>query len=281
MEAPSVNYESFSSDCLSYSTDSFYLSEPKPYAPRDVLLWGEGIEGGKLWGGVDIMGTPKDALSPVLLDSTVLLDIQNISFGGNHAALVTKQGGIFCWGEENGGRLGHRINMDVSYPKVIESLSGVYVESVACGQYHTCALTRSGELYTWGDIDKCHWLPRRVSGLLDSIHISMVACGEWHTAVLSSCGELYTYGDGTFGVLGHGNLENVSQPKEVESLRGLRVRFVACGSWHMAAIVDILVNHSKGKSSGGKLFTWGDGDKGKLGTWIEKESFFQHVLDDL
>ncbi|KAK1324798.1 Ultraviolet-B receptor UVR8 [Acorus calamus] len=239
----------------------------------DIFMWGEGI-GGTLGGGLDRIGShgvQTDVLLPRLLESTDMLDIQKISCGGKHAALITRQGKVFCWGEENGGRLGHKINIDVPCPKVIESLVDVHIESISCGEYQTCALTSSGELYAWGDTShgvdptRSQWLPHKVSSLLDGIFITRVACGEWHTAILSSSGQLFTYGDGTFGVLGHGDLQSVSQPKEVESLKGLRVKSVACGSWHTAAIVEIIIDRFKYNCSGGKLFTWGDNDSGRLG----------------
>lgn len=247
---------------------------------NDVMIWGEGIGGGVVGGGVDRFGNHHgvqvDAVLPKLLESTMMFDVQNISLGGKHAAFVTKHGEVFCWGEEKAGRLGHKINIDVSFPKIVDSLIGVHVKSVACGEYQTCALTESGELYTWGDNgcgadllgkerNRIQWLPCKPFGPLDGISVADVACGEWHTAILSTSGQLFTYGDGTFGVLGHGNLQNVSQPKEVESLKGLRLKSVACGSWHTAAIVDIMVDRLKFNAKGGKLFTWGDGDKGRLG----------------
>ncbi|PIA64005.1 hypothetical protein AQUCO_00201359v1 [Aquilegia coerulea] len=274
--------ERFVSECQTPIRHEVWPANPglpvveKTNVLRDVLMWGEGMEGGKLRGG-DRICAPNDAqldaLLPKLLESIELLDVKNISFGGKHAALVTRQGEVFCWGEENGGRLGHKINLDLSHPKLVESLNAVHVESVSCGEYHTCAVTYDGELYTWGRVgadvgdlrNKCQWLPHKLSGPFDSIHVSSVACGEWHTAVVASSGQLFTYGDGTFGVLGHGNVQSISQPKEVESLKGLRVKSVACGPWHTAAVVDIMVDRSIGNASSGKLFTWGDGDKGKLG----------------
>lgn len=248
----------------------------KNHILRDVMIWGEGIEGGILGGGVyNQNGVQSDALLPKLLESTTMLDVQEISLGGKHAALVTKQGEVFCWGEGNWGRLGHKSNMDVSNPKIVESLTGVPIKSVSCGEYQTCALAHSGELYTWGDNGSCidlvgdnrkrsHWLPSWLS-CLDGISIENVACGDWHMAIVSTTGQLFTYGDGTFGVLGHGKLESVSQPKEVESLSGLWVKAVACGPWHTAAIVEIRADRLKYNTKGGKLFTWGDGDKGRLG----------------
>ncbi|XP_050229612.1 PH, RCC1 and FYVE domains-containing protein 1 isoform X2 [Mercurialis annua] len=246
---------------------------------KDVLIWGEGVEGEHFGGTVQRHGNQYtmqvDALVPKLLESTAMLDVTSISLGGKHAALITKRGEVFCWGDGSKGKLGHRVNIDISYPKVVESLNGVHIKSVVCSEYQTCALTHSGELYMWGDNTngialadevrtRSQWLPYRLSGPLDGITISKVACGEWHTAIVSSSGQLFTYGDGTFGVLGHGNLQSVSQPKEVESLKGLWVQSVACGAWHTAAVVDIIPDHFKFNVVG-KLFTWGDGDKGRLG----------------
>ncbi|KAL5983207.1 hypothetical protein ACLOJK_017291 [Asimina triloba] len=261
------------------SSNHWSLPAGKDDFLRDVFMWGEGMEGGALGGGSERSNSRdvcSDALLPKLLESTGMLDVQKVSCGGKHAALVTRQGEVFCWGEEKGGRLGHRINMDVSHPKFVDSLTDIHVESIACGEYQTCALSVSGELYAWGECSQVDdrsgggnngswWLPRRVAGPLDGICISSVACGEWHTAVVSSSGQLFTYGDGMFGVLGHGNLESTSQPIEVKSLRGLRVKAVACGPWHTAAVVEVIVDRSRCNSPGGKVFTWGDGDKGRLG----------------
>ncbi|KAK4356491.1 hypothetical protein RND71_025462 [Anisodus tanguticus] len=245
----------------------------------DVFIWGEGTGDGVLGGGPhrvsSSFGAKLDSLFPKPLESAVVLDVQNIACGGRHAALVTKQGEIFSWGEESGGRLGHGIDSDVLHPKLIDSLSHSNIELVACGENHTCAVTLSGDLYTWGDGDfgllghgneVSHWVPKRVNGPLEGIHVSYISCGPWHTAVVTSAGQLFTFGDGTFGVLGHGDRKSVSKPREVESLKGLRSVRAACGVWHTAAVVEVMVGSSSASTcSSGKLFTWGDGDKGRLG----------------
>ncbi|KAE9614860.1 putative chromatin regulator PHD family [Lupinus albus] len=247
----------------------------------DVFIWGEGTGDGVLGGGIhrvgSCLGVKMDSLFPKALESAVVLDVQNIACGGQHAALVTKQGEIFSWGEESRGRLGHGVESDILHPKLIESLSDTSIELVACGEYHTCAVTLSGDLYTWGDAtynygllghgnQVSHWVPKRVNGPLEGIHVSSISCGPWHTAVVTSSGQLFTFGDGTFGVLGHGERKNVLLPREVESLKGFRTVRAACGVWHTAAVVEVMVgNSSSSNCSSGKLFTWGDGDKGRLG----------------
>ncbi|XP_043719983.1 PH, RCC1 and FYVE domains-containing protein 1-like isoform X1 [Telopea speciosissima] len=247
----------------------------------DVFIWGEGTGDCVLGGGAHRAGSSTglklDSLVPKALESAVVLDIQNIACGGRHSALVTKQGEIFSWGEESGGRLGHGVDSDVSHPKLIDVLSNTNIELVACGEYHTCAVTLSGDLYTWGDgtynfgllghgNEVSHWVPKKVNGPLEGIHVSSICCGPWHTAVVTSSGQLFTFGDGTFGVLGHGDKKSVLIPREVESLKGLRTVRAACGVWHTAAVIEVMVGTSSSSNcSSGKLFTWGDGDKGRLG----------------
>ncbi|CAN0925961.1 PH, RCC1 and FYVE domains-containing protein 1 [Linum grandiflorum] len=243
----------------------------------DVFIWGEGSADGALGGGGgggvgnQSTGSKPDALLPKALESTVVLDVYRIACGSNHAVLVTRQGEIFTWGEGLGGRLGHGREANVPYPKLVNSMSGMNVDVVACGVYHTCAVTLSGDLYTWGDgahgSEVSHWIPKRVTRNIEGIHVSNVSCGPWHTAAVTSNGQLFTFGDGTLGTLGHGDRASTIVPREVESLRGLRTKRVACGLWHTAAVAEEVSDplNSELVVSLGKLFTWGSGDEGCLG----------------
>ncbi|OAY58430.1 PH, RCC1 and FYVE domains-containing protein 1 [Manihot esculenta] len=246
----------------------------------DVYIWGEVICDNAVKVGADknanYLSTRADVLLPRPLESNVVLDVHHIACGVRHAALVTRQGEVFTWGEESGGRLGHGVGKDVIQPRLIESLAVATVDFVACGEFHTCAVTMAGDLYTWGDgthnagllghgTDVSHWIPKRISGPLEGLQVASVTCGPWHTALVTSTGQLFTFGDGTFGVLGHGDRENVAYPREVESLSGLKTIAVACGVWHTAAVVEVIVTQSSASFSSGKLFTWGDGDKNRLG----------------
>ncbi|KAF2302394.1 hypothetical protein GH714_036157 [Hevea brasiliensis] len=171
-------------------------------------------------------------------------------------------------GEGSGGRLGHGIEMDVPHPKLIDTLAGINIELVACGEHHTCAVTLSGDLYTWGDgAYNC--------GLLG--HGSEAS--QWMPK------KLFTFGDGTFGSLGHGDHNSTTIPREVEALRGLRTTRVACGVWHTVAVVEVRTESSSPKasssSSSGKLFTWGDGDKGRLGHGDKESKLIPECVDAL
>ncbi|KAK7315201.1 hypothetical protein VNO77_33737 [Canavalia gladiata] len=245
----------------------------------DVYIWGEIIcENIKVGAdkNVNYFSPRADVLLPRPVESDVVLDVHHIACGVRHASLVTRQGEVFTWGEESGGRLGHGVGKNVVQPRLVEAFTSTTVDFVSCGEFHSCAVTIGGELYTWGDgthnagllghgSDVSHWIPKRVAGPLEGLHVAFVACGPWHTALITSTGQLFTFGDGTFGVLGHGNRENVSYPREVESVSGLRTLAVACGVWHTAAVVEVIATQSSTSVSSGKLFTWGDGDKNRLG----------------
>ncbi|EPS62718.1 hypothetical protein M569_12070, partial [Genlisea aurea] len=242
----------------------------------DVYLWGEiWTDGPSNDGNGNPVPIKTDVFVPKPLETNIVLDVHQISCGARHVALVTRQGEVFTCGEESGGRLGHGIERDCSHPKLVEFLAVTNVDFVACGEFHSCALSSSGDLYSWGDgthnagllgqgTDVSHWIPKRVSGPLEGIQVLSVACGTWHTAFTTSTGKLFTFGEGTFGALGHGDRESARYPKEVKSLSGLKAVAVSCGVWHTAAIIEV-TNQSAPTIFSKKLFTWGDGDKYRLG----------------
>ena len=74
---------------------------------------------------------------------------KQISFGLRHSLMLTENGRIWAVGEEHYGRLG--LGKDCgpqSCPKEIEGIEDVM--EVSCGPYTSAAVTRSGQLYTWG-----------------------------------------------------------------------------------------------------------------------------------
>ncbi|XP_014514003.1 PH, RCC1 and FYVE domains-containing protein 1 isoform X1 [Vigna radiata var. radiata] len=281
MQVKGSSSDVFRVSVSSAPSTSSHGSAPDDYdALGDVYIWGEVICENVVKVGADKSASyfsPRtDILLPRPLESNVVLDVLQISCGVKHAALVTRQGELFTWGEESGGRLGHGVGKNVIQPRLVDAMTSATVDFVACGEFHTCAVTMFGELYTWGDgthnagllghgTDVSHWIPKRIAGPLEGLQVALVTCGPWHTALITSTGQLFTFGDGTFGVLGHGDRENVPYPREVESLSGLRTIAVACGVWHTAAVVEVIVTQSSASVSSGKLFTWGDGDKNRLG----------------
>jgi E3 ubiquitin-protein ligase HERC2 len=160
--------------------------------------------------------------------------------------------------------LGH--NNNVPYPRPIPFLSQYVVKKVAVhsGGKHAMALTLDGKVFSWGEgedgklghgnrlnLDK----PRMIEALR-SKKIRDIACGSSHSAAITSSGELYTWGLGEYGRLGHGDNITQLKPKLVKALSGHRIVQVACGSRDAQTLA---------LSDEGLVFSWGDGDFGKLG----------------
>jgi E3 ubiquitin-protein ligase HERC2 len=81
-----------------------------------------------------------------------------------------------------------------------------------------------------------------------------VHSGGKHAMALTLDGKVFSWGEGEDGKLGHGNRLNLDKPRMIEALRSKKIRDIACGSSHSAAI-----------TSSGELYTWGLGEYGRLG----------------
>ncbi|KAK9908348.1 hypothetical protein WJX75_006427 [Coccomyxa subellipsoidea] len=143
-----------------------------------------------------------------------------------------------------------------------------FFEQVACGARHSCALNKSGRLYTWGcnlhdqcgaSSDAGTTLPRPMPvRSLDGLRVTHVAAGLSHTIVCTDAGAVYTWGWNRDGQLGHGaNQPACRTPRLVESqmLADAHVMKVSSGSRHCAALTE-----------DGKAYTWGWNAFGQLGT---------------
>ncbi|NP_001091192.1 RCC1 domain containing 1 L homeolog [Xenopus laevis] len=72
--------------------------------------------------------------------------------------------------------------------------------------------------------------------LPSKIQAHKLALGNEHAVLLTSHWTLLTWGAGRHGQLGHGDLEDVEEPRIVDALHGVPMREVAAGGWHSASI---------------------------------------------
>jgi alpha-tubulin suppressor-like RCC1 family protein len=49
--------------------------------------------------------------------------------------------------------IGHIGTNDKATPQLVEALLGKHIVSVACGRFHTVAMTSQGDVYAWGGSD--------------------------------------------------------------------------------------------------------------------------------
>ena len=80
----------------------------------------------------------------------VIYYISEVSYGcGPHVLLLTVKGHVYSWGSNGYGELGHgRTSVYEGTPKLIDDLqlSGVMITHIACGGFHSLALSNSGEV---------------------------------------------------------------------------------------------------------------------------------------
>lgn len=135
-------------------------------------------------------------------------------------------------------------------PHIIEALNGKNVVKITAGQWHSCAISVRGELYTWGvgfqgrlghgDKEPCY-IPRKVEGALLGKKVINVACGSFHTVSLTADGEVYCWGDNANGQCGNATLpDSVVLPHLVSALSlvgGGLARSISCGRQHTAVVM--------------------------------------------
>ena len=87
---------------------------------------------------------------------------------------------------------------------------------------------------------------------------------------LSSKKKIFTWGTGLNGRLGHGHNEDVLVPTEIQMLSNLRVINISAGESHSAAITQTK-----------KLYMWGNGSYGRLGTGFDVTANKPVLVEDL
>ncbi len=170
-----------------------------------VYIWGSN-EYNKLGLGP---GTGEIVDSPRVLEAFEGVDITDISLGDYHTAAVDKEGKLYTWGwgsstMKGAGGLGHEGAQDEPLPRLVTTLvdQGVPMQSVECGEFHTVALSKDGEVWVWGNGE----YGRLGNGEVDHLevpepleffaneNVSQISVGKDFSFALTEAGELYSWG---------------------------------------------------------------------------------------
>ncbi|RLN71142.1 hypothetical protein BBJ28_00000201 [Nothophytophthora sp. Chile5] len=242
-----------------------------------LYMWGEAH-----WGQ---LGLPKefDAPHQSLPAKCPVLDeggdeaIVKISCGGTHTAALTNQGRVYVWGRGDSGQLGVGSEwlkdpedeglLGVSRPHLLEGFHGEKVVQVACGAFHSAAVTEQGHVYIWGKEDygmlglgptSDQLIPMRIEYFDDvpALYVALclrVSCGGWHTVVVAKSGACYSFGRGEYGRLGLGDSKSRTRPHLVKALAGKTVIQAACGGSHTLFVTSDGVAYVSGRTDHGRL----------------------------
>lgn len=66
---------------------------------------------------------------------------------------VTSTGQVWSWGDGDYGKLGRGGSDGCKTPKLVEKLQDLDIVKVCCGSQFSVALTKDGQVYTWGKGD--------------------------------------------------------------------------------------------------------------------------------
>ncbi|XP_035748416.1 probable E3 ubiquitin-protein ligase HERC4 [Egretta garzetta] len=195
------------------------------------------------------------------------LDAQNIvavSCGEAHTLALNDKGQVYAWGLATDGQLGLPGTEEcIRVPRNIKSLSEIQIVQVACGYYHSLALSKGSEVFSWGQNKygqlglgyeyKKQNSPHVIKSLL-GIPFAQIAAGGAHSFVLTLSGAIFGWGRNKFGQLGLNDDNDRYVPTLLKSLRSQKVVHICCGEDHTAAL-----------TKEGGVFTFGAGGYGQLG----------------
>ncbi|XP_029281086.1 probable E3 ubiquitin-protein ligase HERC1 [Cottoperca gobio] len=180
------------------------------------------------------------------------------------APVVSETCEVYVWGSNSSHQLVEGTQEKILQPKLAASFADA--QTIEAGQYCTFVISSDGSVRACGKgsygrlglgdsnnqstLKKLTFEPHRAIKKVSSSKGS-----DGHTLAFTTEGEVFSWGDGDYGKLGHGNSSTQKYPKLIQGpLQGKVVVCVSAGYRHSAAV-----------SEDGELYTWGEGDFGRLG----------------
>ena len=177
---------------------------------------------------------------------------------------------VFSWGSGTNFQLGTGSAEAQQTPRRVEKLQSGSVRQLAASKFHSMALTREDEVYTWGwglggrlghpekelhGENGAQIFPRLVKGLA-AVSVRSIAAAKHHCVAVTTTGDVYSWGcarDGRLGyTAGAGNKQ--ATPKRIAALKAVHAVSAAATNKHSAVVTD-----------SGAVYTWGGNVHGQLG----------------
>ena len=112
--------------------------------------------------------------------------------------------------------------------------------------------------------------PTRLPSTLGGERAVSVSASALHSLALTAGGAVWSWGNGVDGRLGHGDMQDQWQPTKVEAFAGQRVVAVSTGPFHSLTL-----------TADGAVWSWGDGEEGRLGHGDEQNQLLPKKVDAL
>lgn len=214
-------------------------------------------------------GNAKEKVVPLDDSDTIMID--QVACGKHHTIAIemmtsnidatTDGPRVFSWGCGAYGCLGHGVQVDEYYPRMIGALVNVTkmtitkpgsqsnaapamksIMSVSAGAGCSLLQLPNGHVYYWGKhrtIGEATMRPNLVDALANNGHVVRhVDAGAQGVVFSTSNAVTVAWGQGTYGELGFGiAVKSSAKPNFVPALDGCRIASMACGYGHSLFVV--------------------------------------------
>jgi alpha-tubulin suppressor-like RCC1 family protein len=237
-----------------------------------VRCWGDNTYGQLGYGNTEKIGDDEAAASagPVQLGGKAVA----ISAGANHTCALLRGSAVRCWGLGSEGELGYGNADDIGDDETPGSVGPVKLGgkavAISAGSNYTCALLEGGAVRCWGynfygqlgygntDNIGDDETPASVGPVKLGGKAVAISGGGDHTCATLGGGAVRCWGDGSLGMLGYGNTDNIGNDETPLSAGpvelGGKAVAISAGQEHACALL-----------VGGLVRCWGYGGEGQLG----------------
>jgi alpha-tubulin suppressor-like RCC1 family protein len=173
-----------------------------------------------------------------------------LTAGGYHTCALLMGGAVQCWGDNDNGELGNKMQVGRSVPTTVLDLPEPIV-SLATGKTHTCAVLQGKNVVCWGSnasselgdgSTTTRTSPVAVQGLPSGV-VKAVAVGDAHSCALLDNGNVWCWGSTSEGQTGNA-APSPSPPVAVNMV--VNATAISAGAAHTCVVV-----------SGGAIVCWG------------------------
>jgi alpha-tubulin suppressor-like RCC1 family protein len=151
-----------------------------------------------------------------------LSNIAAVAAGWGHTAVLTEEGAVLMWGNNESGQLGDGTSTDNYTPAQVSGLP--VIRSIVSGYDHMLAVDSEGKLWGWGS----NYLGQAGAGVIATAvntpmpaeniaETSIASGGLRHSLAVDSAGNLWSWGSGRKGQLGDGTTDSYASPIPIEN----------------------------------------------------------------